>query len=111
MTAKQTQSGSLRALIEREKLNGSNFLDWDRNLRIVLTQERNEYVLDKAIPAKPGGGATVVLTNAYNKHADDAIDAACIMLACLEPDLQKQFVHLNKDANAIMVQLKEMYQE
>ena len=106
---KQQSSGSLRALIEREKLNGTNFLDWDRNLRIVLTQERKEYVLDKAIPAQPETGATRAVTNEYNKHVEDAIDAACIMLACMEPDLQKQFVHLTKDANAIMVQLKEMY--
>ena len=108
---KQQSSGSLRALIEREKLNGTNFLDWDRNLRIVLTQERKEYVLDKAIPAQPETGATRAVTNEYNKHVEDAIDAACIMMACMEPDLQKQFVHLTKDANAIMVQLKEMYQE
>ena len=50
-------------------------------------------------------------SDVYTKHVDDAIDAACTMLACMEPDLQKQFVHLSKNANAIMVQLKEMYQE
>ncbi|KAK8564636.1 hypothetical protein V6N12_058219 [Hibiscus sabdariffa] len=32
---------SLRSLLEKEKLNGINFLDWFRNLRIVLKQEKN----------------------------------------------------------------------
>ena len=46
-------SSSLRPLLDKEKLNGVNFLDWNRNLRIVLKHERKEYVLDNAIPEEP----------------------------------------------------------
>ena len=35
----------LRGLLEKEKLNGVNFLDWDRNLRLILKHERKEYIL------------------------------------------------------------------
>ncbi|KAK9010392.1 hypothetical protein V6N11_036903 [Hibiscus sabdariffa] len=44
---------SLRSLLEKEKLNGINFLDWFRNLRIVLKQERKEYVIEEAVPNDP----------------------------------------------------------
>jgi hypothetical protein len=27
-------------LLEKEKLNGANFMDWYRNMRIVLRQEK-----------------------------------------------------------------------
>ncbi|KAK8600812.1 hypothetical protein V6N12_050660 [Hibiscus sabdariffa] len=45
---------SLRSLLEKEKLYGINFLDWFRNLRIVLKQERKEYVIEEAVPNDPG---------------------------------------------------------
>ena len=37
---------SLRSVLEKDKLTGTNFLDWFRNLRIVLKQERKLYVLE-----------------------------------------------------------------
>ena len=40
---------SLRSLLEKEKLNGTNFLDWFRNLRIVLKQERKEFVIEEPV--------------------------------------------------------------
>ncbi|KAK8563290.1 hypothetical protein V6N12_035440 [Hibiscus sabdariffa] len=48
---------SLRSLLEKEKLNGINFLDWFRNLRIVLKQERKEYVVEEPVPNDPGANA------------------------------------------------------
>ncbi|KAK8690314.1 hypothetical protein V6N13_089008 [Hibiscus sabdariffa] len=48
---------SLRSLLEKEKLNGINFLDWFRNLRIVLKQERKEYVIEEPVPDEPTANA------------------------------------------------------
>ncbi|KAL4272941.1 hypothetical protein GQ457_13G015700 [Hibiscus cannabinus] len=48
---------SLRSLLEKEKLNGINFLDWFRNMRIVFKQERKEYVIEEAVPNDPGANA------------------------------------------------------
>ncbi|KAK8499664.1 hypothetical protein V6N12_002136 [Hibiscus sabdariffa] len=48
---------SLRSLLEKEKLNGINFLDWFRNLRIVLKQERKEHVIEEPVPNDPGANA------------------------------------------------------
>ena len=57
MTSNNTPTMSLRSLLEKGKLNGTNFLDWYRNLRIVLRQERNEYILDQPIPEEPAANA------------------------------------------------------
>jgi hypothetical protein len=38
------------SVLEKEKLNGKNFIDWYHNLRIVLMQEKREYVLEQPYP-------------------------------------------------------------
>ena len=53
MTPNTTPTMPLRSILENDKLNGTNFLDWYRNLRIVLRQERKEYILDQPIPEEP----------------------------------------------------------
>ena len=50
MTSNTTSNLSLRSILEKDKLNGTNFLNWYRNLRIILKQERKEYILDQPIP-------------------------------------------------------------
>ncbi|KAK9018649.1 hypothetical protein V6N11_001619 [Hibiscus sabdariffa] len=62
---------SLRSLLEKEKLNGINFLDWFRNLRIVLKQERKEYVIEEAVPNDPGPNASRADKDKFKKHIDD----------------------------------------
>ena len=37
-------------MLEKEKLNEANFIDWYRNLRIVLRNEKKEYVLEQPYP-------------------------------------------------------------
>jgi hypothetical protein len=44
MSASNTSAFNLRSLLEKEKLNGANFMDSYRNLRICLRQEKTEYV-------------------------------------------------------------------
>ena len=107
--ANQTHSNSsLRPLLDKDKLNGVNFLDWDRNLRIVLKHERKEYVLDNAIPEEPAASTPRATRDAFQKHLSDSIDVACIMLGCMEGDLQKQFMELSDNPYLIMNQIKEM---
>ena len=90
MSTNNLHNLSLRSILEKEKLNGSNFLDWYRNLRIVLKQEKKEYVLEKPVPKRaPPANASQANRNAYKKHEDDALDAGCLMLATMNSDLQK----------------------
>ena len=80
---------SVRSVLEKDKLSGTNFLDWQRNLRIALRQERKLYVLDIPHPQPLAAGATEAQRNAYQKHLDDATDVCCLMLATMTADLQK----------------------
>ena len=79
---------NLRTILDREKLNGTNFVDWNQNLRIVLRQEKKEYVLDTPYPEEPQNVAhTTSAYRAYAKHTDDAVDVQCLMLACMNSEL------------------------
>ena len=53
MASNTTSNMSLRSILEKDKLNRTNFLDWYKNLRIVLKQEGKEYILDQPIPDEP----------------------------------------------------------
>ena len=90
MASNTNNNLSLRSVLEKEKLNGINFLDWHRNLRIVLKQERKLYVLDGPTPEAPPSTAPHAEINAHKKHQDDALDVSCLMLATMNPVLQKQ---------------------
>ncbi|KAK8539407.1 hypothetical protein V6N12_043033 [Hibiscus sabdariffa] len=99
---------SLRSLLEKEKLNGINFLDWFRNLRIVLKQERKEYVIEEAIPNDPGAKNPRAEKDKFKKHMDDMLDVGCLMLATMTPELQKQ--HEDMVAYEMIQNLKEIYE-
>ncbi|KAK8715427.1 hypothetical protein V6N13_042761 [Hibiscus sabdariffa] len=99
---------SLRSLLEKEKLNGINFLDWFRNLRIILKQERKEYVIEEAVPNDPGPSVSRADKDKFKKHMDDMVDVGCLMLATMTPELQKQ--HENMVAYEMIQNLKEIYE-
>ncbi|KAK8684171.1 hypothetical protein V6N13_040202 [Hibiscus sabdariffa] len=81
---------SLRSLLEKEKLNDINFLDWFRNLRIVLKQEREEYVIEESVPNDPGPNAPRADKDKFKKHMDEMLDVVCLVLATITLELQKQ---------------------
>ena len=98
---------SLRSVLEKDKLNGLNFLDWYRNLRIVLKNEKKFYVLEEPIPDEPPAIATKAVRDAWLKHNEDSVEVACLMLATMIPDLQKNMEDLG--AYDMVFQLKEMF--
>ncbi|KAD4584331.1 hypothetical protein E3N88_21932 [Mikania micrantha] len=101
-------SFALRSILDREKLNGTNFMDWYRNLRIVLTQDKKMYVLEGPIPEAPAPNATKAVRDAWAKHFDDAQTVACLMLATMEPNLQHDLEYLK--AYEIIEELKLMFE-
>jgi hypothetical protein len=89
-------SFNLQPILDKEKLNGTNFIDWNRSLRIVLRQEKEVYVLDMPYPDEPENVAhNSAAYRAYVKHTDDAVDMQCQMLACMNSELQKQYESTN----------------
>lgn len=99
---------ALRSILEKDKLNGTNYSDWVRNLRIVLRADKKEYVLDTEVPEEPAENATAAARAAYKKASDDSLDVSCLMLACMEPELQKQMD--GQEAYNMIVALKDMFQ-
>ncbi|KAG8500644.1 hypothetical protein CXB51_004463 [Gossypium anomalum] len=106
--AANTNTLSLRLVLEKDKLNGLNFLDWFRNLRIVLKQERKLYVIEKPLPDEQSANASRANKDAYKKHLDEMVDVGCLMLATMNPELQKQ--HEDMVAYDMIEHLKELYQ-
>ncbi|KAG8478249.1 hypothetical protein CXB51_028152 [Gossypium anomalum] len=104
--AANTNTLSLRSVLEKDKLNGLNFLDWFRNLRIVLKQERKLYVIEKPLPDEPPANASKADKDAYKKHLNEMVDVGCLMLA-MNPELQKQ--HEDMVAYDMIEHLKELY--
>ena len=64
---------NLRAILDANKLTGANFLDWLRNLGIVLKAKRITYVLDGPLPISPAVDASDEDQKACQKHLDDIV--------------------------------------
>ena len=97
------------ALHEKDKLNGTNYMEWIQNLRIVLRAEKKNNVLNTPLSPKPADDATVAVKNAYKKACDNNLEGSCLMLACMEPELHMQF-GLNHEVHDMIVALKDMFQ-
>ncbi|KAJ9545055.1 hypothetical protein OSB04_024762 [Centaurea solstitialis] len=107
-TVTNTNNLSLRSILEKDKLTGSNFLDWECNLMIVLRHERKWYVLEEPLGEAPPANAPAAARNAHKKHSDDLLDVACLMLATMSPDLQAGLINTN--AYDMIRQLRDMFQ-
>jgi hypothetical protein len=108
MSASNTSTFNLRSLLEKEKLNGANFMDWYHNVRIVLRQEKTEYVLTESYPDDLPTGSSDAYHRAHEKRCDDALNVSYLMLATMSPDLQKQYEHV--DAYTIIQWLRRMFE-
>ena len=87
MASNTASNLSLRSILEKDKLNGTNFLDWYRNLRIVLKQERKEHVFDQPVPDEPTANTPRAQKDVYSKYANDSVDVTCLILSSMESKL------------------------
>ncbi|XP_071722230.1 uncharacterized protein [Rutidosis leptorrhynchoides] len=100
----------LTCIIDNNKLTGPNYLDWLRNLKILLDSEDLRYILDAPIPPKlPSDAKDEDKTALAKFHKDDKI-SRCYMLASISFDLQRQHETI-KHALKIYKHLKELYGE
>jgi hypothetical protein len=58
---------NFNAFLEKAKLkdDGSNYTDWVRNLRIILTAAQKNYVLDAPLGERPAAGAEADVLNIW----------------------------------------------
>ena len=99
---------ALKSILQKDKPNGTNFTTWYRNLRIVLKHDKKEHVLEDPLPEEPADNASTTTKNAYKKLIDESNKIRCLMLACMEPDLQQHFE--NVEAYDMIESLKSMFQ-
>ncbi|GJV79179.1 retrotransposon protein, putative, ty1-copia subclass [Tanacetum coccineum] len=78
-------------MLEREKLSGTNFSDWFRQLRIVLRVEKKLFTIEQPIPPTPVADATNQELEDWNKIYDIHNEVACFMLGGMSPEHQRQF--------------------
>ena len=99
---------SLKSILEKDKLNYSNFMDWHRNLKIVLKAENKLYVLETPVSTR------VLKMKAYLDHLarleyplSDEL-AGDIILNSL-PKSYNQFI-MNYNMNGMEKTLAELHQ-
>ena len=79
----------LARILENNWLTGSNYKDWLKNLKIILSSEKLSYILDQdlhALLARPTPNQKAT----YEKWLDDSNKARCYMLASKSNELQHQ---------------------
>ena len=99
----------LASVLEQNKLDGTNFVDWYRNLKIVLKQQKKDHILEQPLPEPPAETATRAEKNEYDKLVDLSNEVSCLMLVSMTPDLQRR---MEDWTPCDMIQeLKNLYEE
>jgi hypothetical protein len=100
---------NFNAFLEKAKLkdDGSNFVDWACNMRIILKAAQKSYVLDAPLGAPPPP-TNVDVVNAWQSRVDDYSIVQYAMLYGLEPGLQRCFEH--HGAYEMFQELKMVFQ-
>ena len=74
-------------ILDANKLIGPNYVDWLRNLRIVLTQEKLSYILDSSDLEVIKEDASEEEKATHNMWLNDSMTIRCIMLASISNEL------------------------
>ncbi|KAH0657751.1 hypothetical protein KY289_026499 [Solanum tuberosum] len=99
----------LSSILNQNKLEGPNYVDWKRNLDIVLTSEGYKFVLVEECPIK-SADPTDEEVQAYDKWVKADEMARCYILASMANVLQHQHQSMTS-AYDMLASLKEMFGE
>ncbi len=101
----------LSSILDQNKLTGPNFLDWIRNLKLVLTVDERLYVLNERPPSAPlpDTASDAEIANLAKWKKDD-LHAKCYMIASMVPELARKYESF-KNAADIKDHLESMYSE
>ena len=102
-------STSLKFLLEKNTLVGTNYLDWLRNIKLVFVLEKISYVLTDPTPVKPKEGASKEEEEDYSVLAQDFEHDRCFLLASMSYELQRRYEKM--DVRSILLNLKELYEK
>ena len=98
----------LFVILKENKLTGPNYIDWKRNLNLVLTAEKYKFVLTYVCPAVPDSDSSKEEVEAYQTWQKVDEMAQRYILASMSNVLQHQHEHI-ATAYDMMMNLKEMF--
>ncbi|XP_020245173.1 uncharacterized protein LOC109823299 [Asparagus officinalis] len=98
----------LSAILNQNKLNGQNYVDWKTNLNIVLTTEGYKSVLTNPKPSEPTPDSSQEDKDKFEKRVKANDMAKCYILASMSNVLQHQHQYYTV-ASDILFNLKEMF--
>ena len=78
---------SLWEILDSNKFIDPNYVDWLRNLKIVLTQEKLFYILDISEPQEVGDDVIEEEVSTYRMWKNDSLIVKCIILASMSNEL------------------------
>ena len=73
----------LVTILNQNKLTRSNYIDWKRNLGIVLTAEEHKYVLTQPCPSFPSLDAPLKEKQRYDRWQKSNEMAKCYILSSI----------------------------
>ena len=104
-----TSFNPLSAILNQNKLLGQqNFIDWKRNLDIVLTADGYKYVLTDPKPQEPGPDSSAEDKEKFEKWVKANDMAKCYILASVSNVIQPQHQFYTV-ASDILFSIKEMF--
>ena len=103
-------SNLLSVILDQNRLTGPNFIDWLRNLKVVLASEKIIYVLNQSPPATLRDEASQEEHITLEKWNDDDLQARCIMWASMNTEIHRQHEKYTS-AREILLHLQELFGE
>nr|GEZ45515.1 hypothetical protein [Tanacetum cinerariifolium] len=111
MTTSSTNNSVFRGFFEKQKLTGPNFIDWYRQLRIVLSIEDKLNYLEQHIPLVPvapaGQQVTLEILAAHTACVKGSKEIADLMLMSMEPEIQQNLEPLH--SHEMLKELKTLF--
>ncbi|GJR24531.1 putative reverse transcriptase domain-containing protein [Tanacetum coccineum] len=111
MTTSSANNSVFRGFFEKQKLTGPNFIDWYRQLRIVLSIEDKLNYLEQPLPPAPvapaGQHVAPEILAAHTAWVKGSKEIAGLMLMTMEPEIQRNLENLH--ANDMLKELKALF--
>nr|GEW93943.1 zinc finger, CCHC-type [Tanacetum cinerariifolium] len=111
MTTSPTNNSVFMGFFEKQKLTGPNFIDWYRQLRIVLSIEDKLNYLEQPIPPAPvapaGQQVAPKILTAHSAWVKGSKEIAGLMLMTMEPEIQRNLEPLY--AHEMLKELKTLF--
>ncbi|GJT88329.1 zinc finger, CCHC-type containing protein [Tanacetum coccineum] len=111
MTTSSANNSVFRGFFEKQKLTGPNFIDWYRQLRIVLSIEDKLNYLEQPIPPAPipleGQQVASEILAAHAAWIKGSKEIAGLMLMTMEPEIQRNLENLH--AHEMLKELKTLF--